>query len=128
MATRKPSTPQTKSKADRAATRKVDELMAVEMHLERRFERRKPTGPRDPNFDRAAAIEKLSRWSVQVISILEELNDSFHDLTNELDKSPDLYDLIRKPASMYHICFELSDLVCRSYDCIPKLLKLPTPA
>jgi hypothetical protein len=109
------------------AKKKADEMVAMDMHLERRFDSRKPTGPRDPNFDRTAAIEKLSAWSVHVISILEELYDSFQDITNELDLSPDLYDLFRSPSSVYQIRLKLSDLVCQSYDCVPKLLKLPTP-
>ncbi len=125
--TRKAPTARPRRKMSTAeAKKKADEMVAMDVYLEGRFDRLKPTGPRDPNFDRAAALEKLSAWSIYAVNLLDQLYDTFEDLSNALDKSPDLCDLIHAP-TVHKICYELSDLSANSSGCIPKPLQIPRP-
>ena len=107
-----------------AAEAKVREIIDQDATDWDRLAKIEPTGPRDPNFDRAKALEQLSRWYATTVSLLTQLTDSTQDLAQKVQDSPDLFELVSAP-HLIQLSQRLEAATSNVYGCYPRLINIP---
>jgi len=91
------------------------------------FKAKRPNSPNDLDFDREAAIKILCEWGARVISVLDDLYDSFDDVSTALERSQDMFDLFgeRRASAIRTIASELDRMSSDAFLCVPHLMDLP---